>query len=197
MGTGRTYQVTELGKFRPKMTPVDELGTGEVGYVIANIRDLADVRIGDTITDDAHPAAGRRSRLQAAHADGLLRLLSRATTTDYPKLRAAFEKLAAQRRQLLLRPAELARPWASASAAGSSACCTWRSSRSGSNAKTTSTSSRPPRPSATRSCSRDGTVKRIDSPSELPDRTHDRGNPRAVRHAWRSSPPTDTHRRRS
>ncbi len=38
MGTGSTYQITELGKFRPDMKPVDQLGTGEVGYVIANIR---------------------------------------------------------------------------------------------------------------------------------------------------------------
>jgi len=51
MGRNKTYLVTELGKLTPKMTPVDELGTGEVGYVIANIRTLADVAIGDTITD--------------------------------------------------------------------------------------------------------------------------------------------------
>ena len=56
MHTGRSYLITELGKFRPAMTPVDELGTGEVGYIVANIRDLADVRVGDTVTEDAHPA---------------------------------------------------------------------------------------------------------------------------------------------
>ncbi|MCK4958333.1 MAG: GTP-binding protein, partial [Planctomycetes bacterium] len=56
MGSGRTYVISELGKFTPKMTPVDSLGTGEVGYCIANIKKLADVTIGDTITDDLHPA---------------------------------------------------------------------------------------------------------------------------------------------
>jgi len=57
MRSGRTYIITELGKFKPEMTAVDELGTGEVGYVIANIRELADVTIGDTITDYAKPAS--------------------------------------------------------------------------------------------------------------------------------------------
>ncbi|GAG47020.1 unnamed protein product, partial [marine sediment metagenome] len=57
MRSSRTYIITELGKFKPQMTAVDELGTGEVGYVIANIHELADVTIGDTITDYAKPAS--------------------------------------------------------------------------------------------------------------------------------------------
>ena len=57
MRSGHSHTITELGKFRPQMTPIDRLGTGEVGYVIANIRELADVTIGDTITDDAAPAS--------------------------------------------------------------------------------------------------------------------------------------------
>ncbi|MBU2458335.1 MAG: GTP-binding protein, partial [Planctomycetes bacterium] len=43
MGSGRTYQIAELGKFTPTMKKTDSLGTGEVGYVIANIRNLSDV----------------------------------------------------------------------------------------------------------------------------------------------------------
>ena len=73
MGRSRAYLVTELGKFTPKMTPVDELGTGEVGYVIGNIRTLADVTIGDTITDDAEPAAkplpGYKAPMQMVFSD--------------------------------------------------------------------------------------------------------------------------------
>ncbi len=93
MGTGRTYLVTELGKFRPAMVPVDELGPGEVGYVIANIRNLADVTVGDTITDDAKPAdkplKGYQKPTQMVFSD-----FYPGNNTDYPRLRAAFEKLA-------------------------------------------------------------------------------------------------------
>lgn len=93
MGSGRTYVISELGKFSPKMTAVDELGTGEVGYVIANIRKLADVTIGDTITDDAEPAnkalPGYEPPMQMVFSD-----FYPGNNTDYPKLRAAFDKLA-------------------------------------------------------------------------------------------------------
>ncbi|HUV67613.1 MAG TPA: translation elongation factor 4, partial [Sedimentisphaerales bacterium] len=93
MGNGRTHIITELGKFTPTMTPVDELSAGEVGYVIANIRELADVTIGDTITDDAEPAAkalaGYKPPVQMVFSD-----FYPGNNTDYPKLRAAFEKLA-------------------------------------------------------------------------------------------------------
>jgi GTP-binding protein LepA len=53
MAAGRTYVVTEVGKFRPKPTPTDFLAAGEVGYVLAGIKTLHDVNIGDTITHDA------------------------------------------------------------------------------------------------------------------------------------------------
>jgi GTP-binding protein LepA len=56
MGTGRTYAVTELGRYTPRPTKVDRLGVAEVGYMVAAIKNLGDVRVGDTITLDAHPA---------------------------------------------------------------------------------------------------------------------------------------------
>jgi GTP-binding protein LepA len=74
------------------MRPVETLGTGEVGYVIANIRDLADVTIGDTITDDAAPAPhalpGYKAPMQMVFSD-----FYPGNNTDYPKLRSAFDKL--------------------------------------------------------------------------------------------------------
>jgi len=57
MGSGRTYHVTELGKFTPKPVKVSRLGAGETGYMVAAIKALADVRVGDTITQDVDPAA--------------------------------------------------------------------------------------------------------------------------------------------
>ena len=93
MGAGSTYQITELGKFRPDMKPVDQLGTGDVGYVIANIRSLGDVRVGDTLTDDARPAPdalkGYKPPLQMVFSD-----FYPGNNTEYPRLRAAFDKLA-------------------------------------------------------------------------------------------------------
>ncbi len=59
MGTGRDYPITELGKFLPVATRVDRIGPGEVGYVVATIKDIHDVRVGDTLTDAARPAANQ------------------------------------------------------------------------------------------------------------------------------------------
>ncbi|MCH2134734.1 MAG: translation elongation factor 4 [Phycisphaerales bacterium] len=56
MGTGRTFTVTELGRYRPQPEKAKTIGTNEVGYMVAAIKTLADVRVGDTITLDAHPA---------------------------------------------------------------------------------------------------------------------------------------------
>ena len=57
MGRRRQYLISELGKFRPRMTPVEQLAAGETGYMVANIKTLKDVTVGDTITDANHPAA--------------------------------------------------------------------------------------------------------------------------------------------
>ncbi len=56
LGTGRQYTITELGRYTPTPVKADELVHAEVGYLIASIRELAHVRIGDTITLDADPA---------------------------------------------------------------------------------------------------------------------------------------------
>lgn len=56
MGNHREYEIEELGTFTPKMVKIDRLNTGEVGYIIAGIKDLADVNIGDTFTHKKNPA---------------------------------------------------------------------------------------------------------------------------------------------
>ncbi len=93
MRSDRIHIITELGKFKPEMVPGTTIGTGEVGYVIANIRELADVTIGDTITDEAEPAAeplpGYKAPMQMVFSD-----FYPGANTDYSKLKTAFGKLA-------------------------------------------------------------------------------------------------------
>ena len=55
MAAGGGSEVDGLGVFSPKAIPVDELGVGEVGFVVANIKRVADAKIGDTITETARP----------------------------------------------------------------------------------------------------------------------------------------------
>lgn len=55
MSTGKTFEVTEVGVFNPDTQPVDYLRAGEVGYVIASIKNVIDTRVGDTIADAENP----------------------------------------------------------------------------------------------------------------------------------------------
>jgi GTP-binding protein LepA len=53
---GTEHEITDLGQFRPTPTACDELSTGQVGYLMAQIKNLSDVHIGDTVTDAGRPA---------------------------------------------------------------------------------------------------------------------------------------------
>ena len=99
MGTGRTFTVSELGRYTPKPEKVDSINQAEVGYLVAAIKTLADIRVGDTITRDADPATkalpGYREPKQMVFCD-----FYPATTSsesgrkgDYETLREAIEKL--------------------------------------------------------------------------------------------------------
>jgi GTP-binding protein LepA len=92
MGVGRTYYVTELGKFRPKMQAVKELSAGEVGYLIGSIKVLADVNIGDTVTLSTRPASeplpGYQPPQQMVFCD-----FYPGPSTQTDELREALEKL--------------------------------------------------------------------------------------------------------
>ncbi|MDB5311587.1 MAG: lepA [Gemmataceae bacterium] len=57
MRLGREYVITDIGQFRPAMTKCDELAAGQVGYFTANIKNIGDVNIGDTVTDAFNPTA--------------------------------------------------------------------------------------------------------------------------------------------
>jgi GTP-binding protein LepA len=55
MASGGSYQVERVGIFRPKQEALDQLGPGEVGFFTAAIKQVADTRVGDTVTDERHP----------------------------------------------------------------------------------------------------------------------------------------------
>jgi GTP-binding protein LepA len=57
IGTGAAYEVDRVGVFTPKLLNMEELGPGEIGFLTASIKDVADTRVGDTITDDRKPVS--------------------------------------------------------------------------------------------------------------------------------------------
>ncbi len=57
MSSGKEFEVVGVGVFRPEMSPCDSLGTGEVGYFYAGMKNVGDTRVGDTVTDAARPAS--------------------------------------------------------------------------------------------------------------------------------------------
>jgi GTP-binding protein LepA len=92
MATKQDYEVDGLGVFSPKAIPVDELGPGEVGFIVANIKVVADAKIGDTVTETARqttePFPGFKELKPMVFA-GLYPVESH----QYGELREALEKL--------------------------------------------------------------------------------------------------------
>ena len=92
MKTGAEYMVTEVGTFSMHRNPKPELSAGMVGYVLANVKTISDVKIGDTITDAARPAAselpGYKDILPMIYS-GIYPI----NPDDYKNLRDALEKL--------------------------------------------------------------------------------------------------------
>ena len=103
IGAGGVYQVTDLGKFRPTATAVESLSAGEVGYVVANIRTVSAVHVGDTLTQAANPApqalAGYRPPQQMVFCD-----FYPGPTTQFPQLRDSLEKLQLNDASLIFQP---------------------------------------------------------------------------------------------
>jgi GTP-binding protein LepA len=92
MGVNEVYQILEVGKFLPKPAIVKSLAAGEVGYVFANIRSVAAVHVGDTITSAVNPAAaplpGYRPPQQMVFSD-----FYPGPSTEFREVRSALEKL--------------------------------------------------------------------------------------------------------
>jgi len=96
LSTGTQYRVDEVGVFSPKMTKVDELSVGEVGYITGSIKQLADVKVGDTITHalthNTKPSTVMLKgfkELQPVVFAGIFPTMS----DDYEDLRDAMDKL--------------------------------------------------------------------------------------------------------
>src|SRR6185503_990220 len=92
METGRDYQVEQLGVLTPKPREIDELGAGEVGFVVANVKTVADVQIGDTITQTARPTTEPFPGFQQIKPMVFAGLYP-VEANRYEELRDALEKL--------------------------------------------------------------------------------------------------------
>ncbi|MDO5576831.1 MAG: translation elongation factor 4, partial [Fibrobacter sp.] len=92
MSNGSEYEADEIGNFKMGRVPLEELGPGEVGYVIANIRKISDVKIGDTLTTrlkgTSEPVEGYRE-VKPMVFSGIYPV----DKADYEDLRSSLEKL--------------------------------------------------------------------------------------------------------
>ncbi len=87
------FEVTGLGRFRPREVACEELGVGQVGYVTANIKRLSDIRVGDTITQLPGPALSALPGYQVPMSVVFCGLFP-ATNNQFDDLRTALQKLA-------------------------------------------------------------------------------------------------------
>lgn len=103
MATEKVYEVTEVGVFKPALVNVEELGEGMVGFLAASIKNVRDARVGDTITDENHPAAqalpGYRKATPMVYCG-----LYPVENSDYDNLRDALEKLQLNDASLMFEP---------------------------------------------------------------------------------------------
>ncbi|CDF58080.1 translation elongation factor 4 [Thermobrachium celere] len=92
MASGKEYEVTEVGIFRPSLMEVEQLQAGDVGYVTASIKNVRDARVGDTITEALRPASeplpGYRPAIPMVYSG-----IYPADSSDYNDLKDALEKL--------------------------------------------------------------------------------------------------------
>ena len=92
MGSKKTFEVTELGVFRPQMCRCERLGAGEVGYIAGQIKEVSEATVGDTVTSAENPAKEPLPGYRAARAMVFSGLYP-VDTSAYGDLRDALEKL--------------------------------------------------------------------------------------------------------
>ena len=103
MATGKVFEVTDVGCFRPALTEVPRLGPGDVGFVAGSLKNVRDVRVGDTITTAASPASeplpGYRGVTPMVYCG-----LYPVDSADYDSLKDALEKLQLNDAALVFEP---------------------------------------------------------------------------------------------
>ena len=103
MATDKTFEVTDVGIFKPSLINIDELGPGQVGFVAGSIKNVKDVRVGDTITSLHNPAKnplpGYRKMNPMVYCG-----LYPVDSADYDALKDALEKLQLNDASLLFEP---------------------------------------------------------------------------------------------
>jgi GTP-binding protein LepA len=92
MGTGAAYEIDRVGVFTPKIQEADTLGPGEIGFITASIKEVADTRVGDTITDDRKPVTDPLPGFRPAIPVVFCGLFP-VDAAEFENLRAAMGKL--------------------------------------------------------------------------------------------------------
>lgn len=92
MQTGATYKVDKIGVFKPKATDVESLGPGEVGFITAQIKEVADAAVGATLTDDKRPCADALQGFKEVQPVVFCGLFP-VDAADFEDLRAAMGRL--------------------------------------------------------------------------------------------------------
>jgi len=92
IGTGAKYTIDRVGVFTPKMVMMDELGPGEIGFITASIKEVADTRVGDTITEDRRPTPNPLPGFKPAQPVVFCGIFP-VDAADFEDLRAAIGKL--------------------------------------------------------------------------------------------------------
>ncbi len=92
MGMGKDHDVLEIGVFGPEKQPRKRLGVGEVGYLICGIKEMTDVKVGDTVTQAKHPATKALPGFKEPQCMVYCGLYP-TNNADFPLLRKALDKL--------------------------------------------------------------------------------------------------------
>ena len=103
MATGKAFEVTDVGCFRPRPVDTGELRTGEVGFIAGALKDVRDVRVGDTVTSAEHPAAEALPGYRGVTPMVFCGLYPE-DSKDYDNLREALEKLQLNDAALVFEP---------------------------------------------------------------------------------------------